>query len=161
MDLKSLSLVSTANSKKPAAAKSVKEEFAIHRTTTVKGIVNFTVTKKFFDDHGLASNSLSQFNSPDGVVIAVTPGNSGVFFRNTKKGAKGRTFKNDELNKALNDKAFDGKYFALDLLGEDNGIKYFQVRPVRTSEKPTVEAEGTEGGEQAAEVSEAAPAVTA
>lgn len=116
------------------------EPFDLRRSTTVNG-ERFTFTRKAWDRLAIGDNSAKQFNTANGVVVAIMPGNSGVFLKNTKKGGKGRAFKNDELAKALDDRGITGKRFSFRTLGEKDGAKYYSLEVVNYIEKaPKAEA---------------------
>lgn len=61
----------------------------------------FMFSQELFNELDLASNSLTQYNTPTSVVLAVEPGNEGQFFNKKKERNKGRRFKNIELTNAL------------------------------------------------------------
>jgi len=65
----------------------------------------FKISEKIFEDLSLEDNSLIQynnFNEPDkGVFLHVVPGNTGIFLKKHGSKSKGRAFKNNELEKAL------------------------------------------------------------
>jgi hypothetical protein len=129
--------VEKANSKKSVKTgpKGPKEErFDLRRSNTKSG-VRFTFTRRAFDRLELENNSAKQFLQPTSVVVAVMPGNSGIFLRNTNKGAKGRAFKNDELSKALDERGITAGAFVFRQLGEKDGAKYYVLDPIDLKKK--------------------------
>lgn len=118
------------------------EPFDLRRGTG-KNSQKFTITTKAFEMLQMSANSAKQFNTADKVLLAIMPGNTGVFLKNTAKGAKGRSFKNEELAKALDDRGINAVRFAFQPVGEKDGARYFVLSPVAVAQKAQAqEAEG-------------------
>lgn len=151
MNIQDLNLVPVEKANSKASVKTgpkgpKNEPFDLRRSTTKTG-ERFTFTRKSFETLQIGPNSAKQFNTADSVVVAVMPGNTGVFLKNTAKGGKGRAFKNDELAKALDERSISARAFAFEFIGEEAGARYYKLQPVVRTPKaakavaaPTTEA---------------------
>lgn len=145
MNLDELGLVPVERANTKASVKTgpkgpKNEPFALRRGTG-NNALKFTWTPKAFEELQLATNSAKQFNTADKVIVAVMPGNTGVFMKNTQKGNKGRSFKNEELAKALDERNITAVRFAAQLVGEKDGARYYNLSPVAVPQKAAVQTE--------------------
>lgn len=106
-----------------------------------KNSQKFTFTPKSWNELQLATNSAKQFNAPDKVIVAIMPGNTGVFLKNTAKGQKGRAFKNEELAKALDERGITAIRFGMLPIGEKDGARYYVLSPVAVAAKAEAQTE--------------------
>lgn len=87
----------------------------------------FRFSDKQFASMQLEYNSLTQFDHPDGrVIIAVVPGNDGVFYKKQKGKVKGKRVKNGRLSKACEDAGLDNN-LTLVHLGADQGNEMYEI----------------------------------
>lgn len=139
----------TTGGEKVKAEKAPREVFQLRRTK-VKNGDRFTFTKEFFTESGLEINSAKQFVTADAVFIAVMPGNSGVFLKNTNKGEKkGRGFKNDELAAALDARSITNTRFKVEFVGEKENQKYYKLVGLAERPKKVKKAKETADAAQA------------
>ncbi len=106
-----------------------------------KGKGEFRFSDKLFASMQLEYNSLTQFDDPEGkIIIAVMPGNTGVFYKKNKGAAKGKRFKNIRLSEACDAAGFTTNKLTCEHLGSNNGAEYYEVKPAGADQTPIEEA---------------------
>ena len=121
-----------------------------------------------FADMNIADNSLSQFVDANTktVFLAVMPGNSGTFAKTSKKGTKGKKFKNEKLVTSLTEFGYDFATIGLEKVGEEDGKTLYQITGNGASliagdiaeGEAEVAAEMTQSQQDVANFQDAAPA---
>jgi hypothetical protein len=77
----------------------------------------FTFSQSLFDELNMSSNSLDIMYDPTSVFIAVCNDNEGKWARTSKKGKKGKTFKNEELAKLLDERGLTVETLNVESIG--------------------------------------------
>jgi hypothetical protein len=113
----------------------------------------FTFSQSLFDELNMSSNSLDIMYDPTSVFIAVCNDNEGKWARTSKKGKKGKTFKNEELAKLLDERGLTVETLNVESIGINpkDSREYYRIiafvgetaaeePAMEMADNPTVEA---------------------
>ena len=159
-----LSEVRRANTKTSSTG-ARKAQFKL-KVNEAKSTLIFSIEQ--FEDMNIADNSLSQFVDANTktVFLAVMPGDSGTFAKTSKKGVKGKKFKNEKFVASLTEFGYDFGAISLEKVGEEDGKTLYQITGNGAAlisdnvveGEAEVAAEMTQGQQDVANFQDAAPA---
>ena len=103
----------------------------------------FIFSQSLFDELNMSSNSLDIMHDPGAVYLVVCNENDGKWARTSKKGKKGKGFKNEELAKLLDERSLTAEHLDVQSIGVNptNNLAYYRI--IAFEEDATVDATPT------------------